>query len=338
MKHWYVTSPRTLTCIEEPIPAPGENEVLVRMAYTALSPGSNVHVFQTGGYGADSVPERAEVLYMGSGVVEAVGAGVHDALVGSPVAVLGPGHQAYVVLPVDQVFPAPSGLSLRDASLAYLSTWSVSALHLGGYAAAETVVVIGLGLVGASASLVAEMMGARVLGLDTSPERVAFARRLGLGRVESPEAATEIEDYLGAAGPDLIIETSGNWHGFRQAVALARDYTRVAVMGIYRQPPPADLGMQLFSETFGFPSKFHYRRLQIIGCGSDPGSLAEPMPRTATRGRNFAYVLEQAARGRLPLGKLITDTAAPEDIEQVLRRLAAGDRSMLGVVFDWQAS
>ena len=337
MKHWYVTGPRRIECVDEPVPMPGPNEVLVRMAYTALSPGSNVHVYQTGSYGADSRPERTEAVYMASGVIEGVGEGVDAALIGTPVAMNGPGHQEFAALPVDRTIPVPEGLSLRDASLAYLSAWSVSALHLGAYVAAETVVVIGLGLVGASAAMVADTMGARVLGLDAAPERVAFANGLGLGRVEQPNATDRIADYLGEAGPDLIIETSGAWQGFRQAVTLARDYTRIAVMGIYRQPPPADLGMQLFTETFGFPSKFHYRRLQIIGIGSDPDTLAEPMPRNATRRRNFAYVLEQAARGRLPLGKLVTDTVPADEIESVLRRFASGERRMVGVVFDWQA-
>jgi hypothetical protein len=106
-------------------------------------------------------------------------------------------------------------------------------------------------------------------------------------------------------------------------------------MGIYRTPPPADLGVQLFGEAFAFPSKFHYQRLQIIGCGSDPDALAEPMPRTATKSRNFAYVLEQAARGKLPLGRLVTDEFRADEIEPVIARFAGGDRTMVGVVFDW---
>jgi threonine dehydrogenase-like Zn-dependent dehydrogenase len=156
--------------------------------------------------------------------------------------------------------------------------------------------------------------------------------------VELTTSEAEINGFLGEAGPDLIIETSGSWHGMRQAIALARDYTRIAVMGIYRTPPPPELGALLFGEAFAFPSKFHYQRLQIIGIGSDPESLAEPMPRTATRSRNFAYVLEQAARGKIPLGKLVTNEFPADQIEPVIARFAGGDRSMVGVVFDWQSS
>ena len=335
VKHWYVTGPRVLECVDEPMPVPGDGEVLVRVAYTALSPGSNVHVYRTGTYRHEFSPGRTDVVYMGSGTIDAVGPGVDEGLVGAPVAFNGGGHQPFAAMPADKVKRVPDGLSLRDASLSYLSAWSVSVLHLGEYVAAESVVVIGLGLVGASAALVADCMGGRVLGIDTAPERLAFAKGLGIGRVAHPDDAEVIQDFLGPAGPDLIIETSGAWPGFRQAITLARDYSRIAVMGIYRQPPPADLALQMFGEAFDFPSKFHYQRLRIIGCGYDPETLAEPMPRSATRSRNFAYTLEQAARDRLPLGKLVTDVVPAGDIEAILERFASGDRSMVGVVFDW---
>jgi threonine dehydrogenase-like Zn-dependent dehydrogenase len=181
-------------------------------------------------------------------------------------------------------------------------------------------------------------MGARVLALDVDPRRVTLARRLGLGAVEqpgSPVADERIGAFLGPNGVDLILETTGSWHGLRQAIILARDFTRIAVMGIYRQPPPPELGLELFGLLNGFPSKFHYQRLQIIGLGSDPDIVAAPAPHLATRRTNFSYVLEQAARGRLRLDRLITHTMAPDEIGPAFERLTLGDTSMVGVVFDW---
>lgn len=333
MKHYYLTGYRQIAVVDEPIPTPGPGQVLVKVAYTALSPGSNVS-----GYLNQNRQQRGELLYMASGVVAAVGADVQRVAPGDAVAVLNCGHQAYACVAEEAVHRVPSPLTLREACVSYLCSWSVSALHLGQYAAAETVVVVGQGLVGASAALVADRMGARVLALDSAAERVAFAQTLGLGavvQVGTPSAATAMAAFLGETGPDLILETSGSWHGFRQAVELARDYTRLAIMGIYRQPPPPELGLDLYQLLYSYPSKFHYQRLQIIGCGSDPDEVAYPNPRLATRRRNYAYVLEQAARGRLPLGKLITHTLLPLAIDQALAALADGNKAMVGVVFDW---
>ncbi len=337
MEHYYLTGYRQIEVADEPIPTPGPGEVVVEIAYTALSPGSNV-----GGYLSRTRQGPGELLYMGSGVVRQVGEGVIRVASGDAVAVLKCGHQGYVCVAEDSVHRLSGTLSLRDASVSYLCSWSVSALHLGQYTAAETVAVIGQGLVGASAALVAELMGARVLALDSDADRVAFSKTLGLGavaQVGTPGGhqgdSEEIAQYLGETGPDLILEASGSWHGFRQAVELARDYTRLAIMGIYRQPPPPDLGLDLHQMLYTFPSKFHYQRLQIIGCGSDPDEVVYPNPRLATRRRNYAYVLEQAGRGRLPLAKLITHTFPPQEIGDALAALADGNKQMVGVIFDW---
>lgn len=333
MKHYYLTGYRQIEMVDEPIPTAGAGEVVVKVAYTALSPGSNVSAYLN-----QDRHQQGELLYMASGVVQEVGADVRSVAPGDAVAILNCGHQAYACVAEDAVHCVPQTLTLREASVSYLCSWSVSALHLAQYAAAETVVVVGQGLVGASAALVAELMGARVLALDSAPERVAFAQTLGLGavvQVETPTADAEMATYLGETGPDLILETSGSWHGLRQALDLARDYTRLAIMGIYRQPPPLDLGLDLHQLLYTYPSKFHYQRLQIIGCGSDPDEVAYPNPRLATRRRNYAYVLEQAGRGRLPLAKLITHALPPQEIGNALAGLADGNKEMVGVVFDW---
>lgn len=338
--HWYLTAPRTASMVSEQMPVAGPGQVLVRIAHTTISPGSNVHVWRAGSYAGSPSEMREELLYMGAGVVAAVGADVSSVAVGDAV-VLSTGHQSYTVAPASAVHRVPAGLSLREAAISYLCSWSVSALHLGRYRAAETVVVVGQGLVGASAALVADLMGARVLALDVDPSRVAFASGLGLGAVEQPGSdgfAERVAAFLaatGAPGPDLILETTGSWHGLRQAIQLARDYTRIAVMGIYRTPPPADLGLELFGLLNNFPSKFHYGRLNIIGVGSDPDVVVPPAPHLATRASNWQWVLWQAARGRLPLSRLITDVLPPGQVGTALEGLASGRTSMVGVVFDW---
>lgn len=338
MKHWYVTGQRQIELVDIGIPTPGEGDVLIRMRYTALSPGSNVHVYLTGTYANAWTPGNVEALYMGSGVIEDVGPGVSRDRIWERVAFNGLGHQEYGVLASRLAHRVPDGLAMEAASLAYLSAWSLSALHLGQYAAAETIAVVGLGLVGASAALTADAMGARVLGLDVEPQRLLTAEGLGLGMVGNPnqiDTDAGMRAFLADGGADLIIETSGTWSGFRTAMKLARDYSRIALMGIYRDPPPADIQDVMHQELFGFPSKMHYQRVQVIGCGSDPDVLAEPMPRSATRDKNFRWVLEQAGRERLVLSSLVTSVVPSGQIESVLAKMADGDRTQLGIVFDW---
>lgn len=338
MKHYYVTAPGVIGLIEEEVPEPHSGEVQVRVTHTAISPGSNVYVYQTGSYSGVPEGKPQDCVYMGAGVVSKVGAGVEGLTVGDPVSMNGIGHQEIAVLAARNVHKFPPRISPEAASLSYLAGWAVSALHLGGYTAAETVAVVGLGLVGASAALVAEMMGARVLALDVAPERINHGSTLGLGKVVQPGSAgaeNEIAEFVGDRGVDLVLETSGAWSGFERAFSLARDHTRIALMGIYRRPPSAEYALKLHQMLYSFPGKLHYKKVKIIGCGYDPEQALPGAPYTFTRESNYAYLLEQAGRGKLDLSKLVTHRYRPDEIEAVLQRFASGDKSMIGAVFDW---
>lgn len=340
MKHYYVSAPGQIGCVEEAIPEPGPGEVQIEVTYTAISPGSNVYIYQTGSYTGSWEGKPQECIYMGAGVVSKLGDGVEGLEIGQPVALNGIGHQEYAVAPLRRVHPLPAGVSPAAASLSYLAGWAVSALHLGRYAAAETVAVVGLGLVGASTALVADMMGARVIGIDVAPERIAFAESLGLSALVQGGTDASQPSIAAAAGPrgvDLILETSGAWSSFEQAFSIARDYTRIALMGLYRRTPNAEYALKLHQMLYGFPSKLHYQKIDIVGCGYDPEDALPDSPYKFTREANYSYLLEQAARGKIDLEKVVTHEFAADEVGAVLARFAAGDRSMIGAVFNWES-
>lgn len=338
MKHYYVTAPGTIECLDEAIPEPGLGEVQLKVTHTAISPGSNVYIYQTGSYSGSGDPVPQECMYMGSGVITRLGDGVDGLQIGDRVAVNGIGHQEFAVAPARKAHRIPEAVSSEAASAAYLAGWAVSCLHLGKYEAGATVAVVGLGLVGASTALVADMMGARVIGIDVAPERVAFGRTLGLTAVVQggrESTADEIAAVAGARGVDLVMETSGVWPGFEQAFAICRAYSRIALMGIYRRTPTADYALKLHRMLYSFPSKLHYQKIEIVGCGYDPEETLPDAPFTFDREGNFRYLLEQAGRGKIDLNKLVTHRFQPDEAGAVLERFSQGDRSMVGAVFNW---
>lgn len=337
MKHYYITGPQQIAAFDEPVPAPGPGEIQVRITHTAISPGSNVYAFRNAMSGIATGPQannRQDCVYMGSGVVTALGDGVTTLAVGDPVALSGNGHAEYAVLPANRAYPLPAGVDPRDASLSYLAGWAVSALHLGRYAMAENVVVVGLGLVGASAALVADMAGARVVGIDVDPTRRAAAEALGLGLVAAP-GDPRIRDFVGPRGVDLVLETAGVWAGFRTAFELARDYSRIVLMGIYRDLPSPETAVGLHQMLYSFPSKLHYQKIDVIGAGYDPETALPGANYTFTRDSNYIYLLEQIGRGKLPIGRLVSEVFRPDEVQSVFDRFVAGDKSLIGAVFDW---
>jgi threonine dehydrogenase-like Zn-dependent dehydrogenase len=337
MKHYYITGPEEITLVDEPVPEPGLGEAQVKITHTAISPGSNVYAFRNAMSGIPTGPQennRQDCVYMGSGIVTKLGEGVVGLAIGDAVALSGNGHAEYAVLPANRAYRLPPGVDPKSASVSYLAGWAVSALHLGRYTVAENVVVVGMGLVGASAALVADMAGARVVGIDVDPDRLAFAETLGLGLVAAPDDE-RIRDYLGERGADLILETAGVWAGFQTAFDLARDYSRIALMGIYRDLPTAETAIGLHQMLYRFPSKLHYQKIEIVGCGYDPETALPGSNYTFTRDSNYVYLLEQIGRGKLPIEKLVSDVFRPEEVQSVFERFAAGDKTLIGAVFDW---
>ncbi len=338
MKHYYVIAPGQIGLIEESIPEPGPGEVQLRVTHTAISPGSNVYIYQTGSYTGEWLGTPQECMYMGAGVITKLGDGVESVEVGDRVAINGIGHQEYAVAPARKAQRIPPSVSSEAASASYLAGWAVSTLHLGKYAAGETVAVVGLGLVGASTALVADMMGARVIGIDVAPERIDYARTLGLTAVVQgglPNSSDDILAVAGSRGVDLVMETSGAWSGFEQAFSLCREYSRIALMGLYRRTPTAEYALKLHQMLYGFPSKLHYKKIDIVGCGYDPEEALPDSPYTFTREGNYAYLLEQAGRGKIDLEKLVTHRFTADEAGSVLDAFSKGDRSMIGAVFSW---
>jgi NADPH2:quinone reductase len=338
VRHYYVTAPGQIGALEEPIPEPGPGEVQLKVTHTAISPGSNVYIYQTGSYTGEWLGVPQECIYMGSGVVTKLGEGVDTVAVGDRVAVNGIGHQEYAVTTAKKAHRIPAAVSSEAASASYLAGWAVSTLHLGRYAAGETVAVVGLGLVGASTALVADMMGARVIGIDVAPERIDYARSLGLTAVVQGGLDSSQDEILAAAGPrgvDLVMETSGAWSGFEQAFSICRDYSRIALMGLYRRTPSAEYALKLHQLLYSFPSKLHYKKIDIVGCGYDPEEALVDSPYTFTREANYTYLHEQAGRGKIDLDKLVTHRFEAGEVGNVLETFSKGDRLMIGAVFNW---
>ena len=125
----------------------------------------------------------------GSGVIAAVGAQVRGFKPGDPVYAYmwdnpkGGFYAEYVALPAKQVGHVPAGLSLRDAGAIAASALTAiqgidDALHIRS---GETLIIHGAsGGVGVLALQFARLMGARVLGISSSDEKLQRARSLGL--------------------------------------------------------------------------------------------------------------------------------------------------------------
>ncbi|HEX7954759.1 MAG TPA: NAD(P)-dependent alcohol dehydrogenase [Burkholderiales bacterium] len=122
--------------------------------------------------------------------------------------------QGYVVVPAEDAVSAPSNLNDGEAAtlpIAALTAWST--LQEGGVKAGDTVLVQGTGGVALFALQFAKIMGARVIALSSSEDKLARAKQLGadigINYRTTPDWGAAVREATGGRGVDIIVETAG---------------------------------------------------------------------------------------------------------------------------------
>ncbi|HEX4986767.1 MAG TPA: NAD(P)-dependent alcohol dehydrogenase [Burkholderiales bacterium] len=122
--------------------------------------------------------------------------------------------QDYVVVPAEEAVLAPANLADGEAAtlpIAALTAWST--LQEGGIKAGDTVLVQGTGGVALFALQFAKIMGARVIALSSSDEKLERAKRLGadagINYRGTPAWGEAVKAATGGRGADIVVETAG---------------------------------------------------------------------------------------------------------------------------------
>lgn len=259
MISYILEKPGALNAVETDIPAPGDNEVLIRVKYVGIC-GSDIHLFQ-GTYSAPhSYPMRPGHEW--SGIVEGIGKNVTKVSVGDWVTgdcskycgvcpmcakdknlcahiekfgiTIDGATSEYIVRDEKYVYKAPEGLELKHLCL---SEPVAVAAHLiekirknvpEGFAD-KRVLVLGGGVIGMSAlMLMIHMEGCSQTELyDLSEYRTGIAKSEG-ARIPTEEDMSPGEgsgDYASmyaAAKYDIVIETTGVPSVFANAFNLVK--------------------------------------------------------------------------------------------------------------------
>lgn len=333
---------RQVRLVELPDPVPGPGQAVVAMRAAAIC-GSDLH-----GYRATAESRRAtgaDQIVPGhepAGVVQSVGEDVSSVRPGDRVAAyhyLGCGHCAdcrggrIMWCPERRGFGGPihgpdADLLLTDARnclpLPDEVSYATGALMMcvGGTAyevmrkldvsGRDTVAIFGLGPVGLTGMLMAKAMGAQVIGIDLSPQRLALAERLGIDAVvdaASQDVPAAVAAWAGRDGVRAAFESSGSVAGQRGAVEVAGRGARVCFVGFGSSQPSL------------VPSQFIERQLTLFG------SFVFPIDR-------YEEMLGFVQRHAVPIEATVTHAVPLTEAEPMF---AAFDRGETGkVVFTWE--
>ncbi len=305
----WITAPGRAELRDEMLPAPAPGEVRVRCLHSAVSRGTETLVFRgevpPSEYGrmrcpfqAGDFPGPVKYGYISVGVVEQ---GALD-LLGRTVFCLHP-HQTLFNVPAEAVHPLPAGVSPVRALLAAQMETALNALWDAAPLPGDRIAVVGGGTVGMLVAwLAARIPACTVQLIDTLASRRSVSERLGV-------AFALPEDAGGEA--DLVVHASGQPAGLATALRLAGFEATVLELSWY--------GSRVVPLALG--EAFHAQRLTLKS--SQVGQVAAARRARWTHRRRLALAL--SLLDDPALDGLITDTAAFEQLPQVLARLA--DRS-----------
>ncbi len=266
------TGERQLELMEFPDPIPGEGEVVIEMKASGMC-GSDLHQYRrprsggaTGGLAAPSEPTIAG--HEPCGIVAAIGPGVDAARakIGQrvmvhhykgctvcnhcrsgwsqlcqeqPVLVYGNnahgGHAKYLKVPAFTLVPLPDEMSFTTGAAVSCGTGTAyGALRRIRVSGNDTIAIFGQGPVGLSATQLASAMGARVIALDVSPERLERAKEFGAAETVNPRSndpVGAIKDLTHGYGAEFTLDTSSQPEGRIAAVRATKVWGTTCFVG-----------------------------------------------------------------------------------------------------------
>ena len=196
----------------------------------------------------DKMAASQALGYSAAGIVAAVADDVTEFQVGDRVACAGVGfasHAEVLSVPKNLCVHLPEIVSFESGAYGTLGAIALQGVRLAEPTLGESVVVIGLGLVGQLTVQLLKANGCRVFGLDLDQSRVSLALEMGADKavVSSDTAAKEIETWTRGHGADAVLITAATDSNqpIELAARVSRLKGRVIVVGmtgmdIPRQP------------------------------------------------------------------------------------------------------
>ena len=223
--------PEVLRLTERPQPAPGPDEVLIRVAASGVN---RPDVLQRKGMypvppGASDLPglEVAGVIVEGDAkALAAAGLKVGDRVCAL---VAGGGYAEFCVAPIGQCLPVPAGLSdIEAASLpeTFFTVWS-NVFDRGRLQAGQTFLVQGgTSGIGVTAIQMARAAGATVIATAGSAEKAAACTALGAHHAinyREQDFVAEVDRITGGKGVDVILDMVAGSYIARELKCMAED-------------------------------------------------------------------------------------------------------------------
>lgn len=363
MKQVLIKKGRAYTT-EVPIPQIESGEVLVQVRCSCLSIGTELSSLQSSGVPiwkrALSQPEKVLATfkmvgelglhrtinaieekkeaeyptgYSASGIVVAIGSEVRDLVVGDRVACAGGQyayHAEYIRVSRNLCVQMPEALDFETASTVTLGAIALQGVRRAKPTLGETIVVIGLGILGQLTVQMLRANGCRVIGTDTDQSRIDKAISLGMECGVHPndidlQTISRMTNGYGADAVIITAATSSN-DVISNAFRICRKKARVVLVG--------DVGLSLNR------SDFYTKELDFfISTSYGPGrydshyeerGLDYPIGYVRwTENRNMQEYLQLLVDGRINIANLVASKHSIEEASTAYTEISGSEKPLV---------
>jgi len=256
--------------------------------------------------------------YCNVGKVVAVGKNVNEFSVGDRVASNGY-HAEYVCVPKNLVARIPENVTDEDAAFTVVGAIGLQGIRLLQPTFGETIVVVGLGLIGLITAELLLANGCNVIGFDFDPEKIRIAKEKGIIAVNPGEGTDQVkfvESYTDGIGADGVIITASNKSNeiISQSANMCRKRGRIILVGV--------IGLDISRADF-YLKEISFQVSCSYGAGRYDNEYEEkgndyPIGYVRwTEKRNFEAVLNAISKKILNVSSLITDRVPLNDYQRI---------------------
>jgi predicted dehydrogenase len=288
----------------------------------------------------EKLDESHALGYSAAGVVVEVGEGVTEFRAGDRVACAGTGYAAHAELlsvPKNLCVRLPDAVDFESAAFATLGAIALQGVRLAEPTLGESVVVIGLGLIGQLAAQLLRANGCRVFGVDLDASKVELAQSLGAddGCASEDGVKESVLKWSRGRGADAVVITAATQSDGPVELAgeISRLRGRVVAVGL--------VGMNVPRQTY-FQRELTLRVSMSYGPGRYDPEYEErghdyPLPYVRwTEGRNLEAFLDLAASGSVRTAPLITHRFNVEESARAYELISGDAREpYLGILINY---
>lgn len=256
--------------------------------------------------------------YCNVGKVIAVGKGVSEFSVGDRVASNG-NHAEIVVVPKNLAARIPDEVSDEAAAFTVIGSIGLQGIRLANPTIGETVVVVGLGLIGLITAELLKANGCNVIGFDYDQAKVDIAKEKGIDAVNLSDGVDQVKyvkEATNEIGVDAVLITASNKSNeiISNAAKMCRKRGRIVLIGV--------IGLDISRADF-FEKELTFQ----VSCSYGPGRYDEDYEQKGqdypigyvrwTEKRNFETILNSLAKGMIDVKPLITEVFDLKDYNEI---------------------